>query len=64
MAALRALAVELEVPTPALRGIERSDWDALVPVMATQALASGSPDNNPRVPSAEQIEQLYQAVYA
>lgn len=64
VAALRALTVELEVPTPALRGIERSDWDALVPVMATQALASGSPDNNPRVPSAEQIEQLYQAVYA
>lgn len=61
---LRALALELEVPTPALRGIERSDWDALVPVMATQALASGSPDNNPRVPTAAQIEQLYQAVYA
>ena len=64
VAALRSLAIELEVPTPARRGIERNDWDALVPVMATQALASGSPDNNPLVPSAEQIEQLYQAIYA
>ncbi|WP_347754705.1 iron-containing alcohol dehydrogenase [Agrococcus sp. ProA11] len=64
VAELRALAVELEVPTPALRGIERATWDALVPVMAQQALASGSPNNNPRVPTAEQVAQLYTAIYA
>lgn len=64
VAELRALAAELEVPTPASRGIERSAWDALVPTMAQQALASGSPDNNPRVPTLEQVEQLYHAIYA
>ncbi|MYW97433.1 iron-containing alcohol dehydrogenase [Amycolatopsis rubida] len=61
---LRRLAQDLEVPTPAGRGVDRQEWDALVPVMAEQALASGSPGNNPRVPTAEEIEQLYAAVYA
>ena len=28
--------------------------------MAAQALASGSPQNNPRVPTADEIVQLYQ----
>ena len=64
VAELRALAAEVEVPTPATRGISREAWDELVPVMAQQALASGSPNNNPRVPTAEQVEQLYHAVYA
>jgi alcohol dehydrogenase class IV len=30
-----------------------------VPTMAAQALASGSPANNPRVPEASEIVQLY-----
>jgi len=33
-------------------------------MMAAQALASGSPGNNPREPSAEEIAELYRAVYA
>ncbi|MFJ6114597.1 iron-containing alcohol dehydrogenase [Agrococcus sediminis] len=64
VAELRALAHELEVPTPASRGIEQALWEERVPVMAQQALASGSPNNNPRVPTAEQVEQLYRAIYA
>jgi alcohol dehydrogenase class IV len=31
--------------------------------MAEQALASGSPADNPRMPSAEQVEQLYTGVF-
>lgn len=31
--------------------------------MAGQALASGSPGNNPRVPSAEEIQDLYGQAY-
>jgi alcohol dehydrogenase len=61
---LRRLAQDLEVPTPAARGVDRREWDALVPLMAEQALASGSPSNNPRVPTAREIEELYAAVYA
>jgi alcohol dehydrogenase len=61
---LRALAHELEVPTPAGRGIESARWEETLPLMAQQALASGSPGNNPRVPTAEEIEGLYRAIYA
>jgi alcohol dehydrogenase len=32
--------------------------------MAGQAIASGSPANNPKVPTAQEIEDLYQAIYA
>ena len=31
--------------------------------MASQALASGSPANNPRVPTREEIIELYRRVY-
>lgn len=61
---LRALNRDLEVPTPARHGIERAKWDALLPRMADQALASGSPGNNPRVPDAGEIVALYREIYA
>jgi alcohol dehydrogenase class IV len=32
--------------------------------MAEQALASGSPANNPRIPDANQIIELYRRVWA
>jgi hypothetical protein len=31
--------------------------------MAQQALISGSPDNNPRIPTAQEIEMLYREVW-
>ena len=31
--------------------------------MAAQALGSGSPANNPRVPTADEIIELYRRVY-
>jgi alcohol dehydrogenase class IV len=31
--------------------------------MASQALASGSPANNPRVPTTDEIVELYRRVY-
>lgn len=57
--ALHRINEELAVPTPAAYGIDKSRWDALLPTMAHQALASGSPANNPRVPSFEEIMDLY-----
>jgi hypothetical protein len=30
----------------------------VIPVMAAHALASGSPRNNPRIPTEQEIEQL------
>ena len=57
--ALGWINAELQVPTPAEYGIEKARWDALIPLMAEQALASGSPANNPRVPEAAEITELY-----
>ncbi|WP_424134291.1 iron-containing alcohol dehydrogenase [Roseomonas chloroacetimidivorans] len=61
---LEALNRELKVPTPAAYGIEAAKWDGLLETMAAQALASGSPANNPRVPDAAEIIALYREVYA
>ena len=56
---LRALNREVEVPTPEAWGIGEAKWNGLVTTMAAQALASGSPANNPRVPEADAIVALY-----
>ena len=41
------------MPTPADFGIEEAAWTGKMALMAEQALASGSPANNPRVPTAD-----------
>ncbi|WP_331773211.1 iron-containing alcohol dehydrogenase (plasmid) [Embleya sp. NBC_00888] len=62
--ALTRLNEDLEVPNPQACGIPAAEWSALTSLMAEQALASGSPANNPRIPSAPEIEQLYTDVFA
>lgn len=61
---LEALNRDLSVPTPAAHGIDADRWDGLLDTMAAQALASGSPANNPRVPDAAEIVALYREAYA
>jgi len=61
--ALKQLNLRLEVPTPEKFGIERKQWFDAIPMMVEQAIASGSPANNPRVPTAEEIGDLYGEVY-
>lgn len=60
---LAALNSDLAVPTPRSHGISEAQWFEVVPEMARQALASGSPGNNPRVPEAAEIERLYAEAY-
>jgi alcohol dehydrogenase class IV len=60
---LRRLNQDLAVPSPRAYGIERARYDELLPVMANQALASGSPANNPRIPTSDEIIELYRRVY-
>jgi alcohol dehydrogenase class IV len=60
---LRRLNDDLRVPTPRAWGIDAERYEELLPVMASQAVASGSPDNNPRVPTSDQIIDLYRRVY-
>jgi alcohol dehydrogenase class IV len=63
VAGLEALNRDLGVPTPAEFGIDEAVWNAKLPLMAQQALASGSPGNNPRVPDAGEIVALYNEVW-
>ena len=60
---LRALNDELKVPTPRAWGIDAERFQELLPVMAGQALGSGSPANNPRIPTSGEIIELYRRVY-
>ena len=57
--ALIELCHDLEVPTPKSYGIDHATWDRLTPLMAEQAIASGSPANNPVVPTPDDIERIY-----
>ncbi len=63
VAGLEALNAALAVPTPAAFGIDEGAWYAKMDLMADQALASGSPANNPRVPSKQEIVALYREVW-
>jgi alcohol dehydrogenase class IV len=55
---------QLQVPAlGGCRGVERAKFDAVVEKMAADALASGSPQNNPRVPNSGEIISLYQAAW-
>lgn len=54
---------DLHVPGPAAYGIDGARLQAVLPTMAEQALASGSPGNNPRIPTADEIVQLYHHVW-
>ncbi|NRA40556.1 MAG: iron-containing alcohol dehydrogenase, partial [Planctomycetes bacterium] len=38
---------------------EKEDYDRLITTMATDAIASGSPGNNPRIPEVAEVESLY-----
>ncbi len=64
VAGLEALNMRLDVPRLRdCRGVERERFDTLVTKMAADALASGSPANNPVVPTAEEIVRLYRTAW-
>jgi alcohol dehydrogenase class IV len=62
--ALDRLNRELEVPSPKAYGIDQKRYFDVIDTMAEQALASGSPGNNPRVPTKDEIVALYKQVWA
>lgn len=45
------------------RGVDASQFETFLTKMATDALASGSPQNNPRVPTEQEIIELYRLAY-
>lgn len=60
---LSALNDELAVPTPQQFGIERPAFFDVCQTMAEQALASGSPGNNPIEPSISDMVAIYQGLW-
>ena len=64
LAGLTALNERLAVPRlGGCRGVTRERFETLKAKMAMDALASGSPANNPVVPTAEQIVAIYDEAY-
>lgn len=64
VAGLEQLNVRLKVPRlRECRGVEHAKFENLITKMADDALASGSPQNNPVVPTAEQIVSLYREAF-
>ncbi len=61
---LRQLNKDLNVPSPKDYGIDKEKYFSLLSTMAEQALASGSPNNNPRVPSIQEMTVLYEEAWA
>jgi len=59
VAEVRALCRDLDIPGLTGLGIDPGKLMALAPTMAQDALDSGSPANNPRVPTAAEIVELY-----
>ena len=55
---------DLQVPSPKTFGISETDYADVITTMAEQALASGSPNNNPLIPEQFDIEQLYRKVWS
>ena len=60
---LVAINQELNVPTPREFGINETDFMNNLEVMAKQAIASGSPGNNPRVPEVHEIIDIYKLLW-
>ena len=64
VAALEKLNRDLQVPRLRdCRGVEESRFRSQLGKMADDALASGSPQNNPRVPTCDEIISLYQQAW-
>jgi len=61
---LDQLNADLQLPRLSqCQGVDRGVFDANLEKMATDALASGSPGNNPRIPTASDIADLYRMAW-
>jgi alcohol dehydrogenase class IV len=61
--ATRRLNDDLKVPTLSGLGVEEKKFNAVVKQMAADAIASGSPGNNPRKATQDEIVELYKKAF-
>lgn len=64
ISAVERLVTDIQMPRLGDIGISKDKFDVVVEPMARDALASGSPANNPRQATAEEIVALYRKCYA
>lgn len=60
---VKTLCVNLNIPNLSGWGIDESLFKQSISKMTHDAIASGSPGNNPRVPTVSELEDLYLACY-
>jgi alcohol dehydrogenase class IV len=61
--ATRRLNDDLKIPTLSGLGVEEKKFNTVVKQMAADAIASGSPGNNPRKATQEEIVELYKKAF-
>lgn len=64
VSSVKKLCLELDIPNLKGWGIDQADFKAAISKMAEDALTSGSPQNNPRVPTKQEIEELYHICFS
>lgn len=64
VAAVKRLIQDVEIPSLPELGVDGKRFEALCSKMTAEALASGSPGNNPRLATREEIVGLYHRVYS
>jgi len=62
--AAERLNMDLKVPTLRELGVEEKKFNAVVEKMAADAIASGSPGNNPRKATQKEIVELYRKAFS
>ena len=55
---------EMAVPTMSEFGIDRKEFEDALDQMADDALRSGAPNNNPRIPDKQEIRDLFLQAWA
>ncbi len=60
---IKQLCSDLKIPNMKTWGIDEQKFQQVIDKMATDAIASGSPANNPKVPTKQEIVDLYNYCY-
>ncbi len=61
--AIKKLIKDIQIPSLKELGVDKEKLNQLAPKMAEDAIASGSPGNNPRQATKEEIIELYKIAY-
>lgn len=60
---VKQLCEKLQIPNLQTWGVDKDKFEELIPKMAQDAIDSGSPANNPWIPSKHEIEDLYRVCF-